>query len=371
MFKRITSGLTIFFIGGILFTLSAWCLWKTPERYSESERRALTTMPELSVSSILNGTFTGKFETYAADQFPLRDRFRSLKSFAEFNLFQKTDSNDLYLMDGHISKLEPEINTAMLDHAAERFSWIYETYLKEHDRNLYFSIIPDKNKFLAAQNGYPAMDYAAFEQYMREKTDYMQYIDISELLTIDDFYKTDTHWKQECIVDIAEKFLQEMGITSEDSREDYIQNVSETPFYGVYYGQAALSLPPDTLTYLTNETLDSCIVTSYDTGTPVSVPLYDLDAAKGKDPYEMFTSGSDALITIENPNADTDRELILFRDSFGSSIAPLFVRSYTKITLVDIRYIQSSMLKNFIDFENQDVLFLYSTLLLNSSMGMR
>lgn len=371
MFKRITSGLTILLTGGILFSFSAWCMLKDPDLYSDSERRALAHMPEFSVSSVLSGNFTGNFETYAADQFPVRDHFRSLKAFAERKLFHKTDSNNIYLMDGYLGKLEPDMNTAMFDHAAERFSWIYKTYLKDTDTRLFFSVIPDKNKFLAAENGYPAMDYTAAMQYMREKTDYMEYIDISELLTIDDFYRTDTHWKQECIVDIAEKFLHEMGITADVSGENYVQNVSETPFYGVYYGQAALDLPPDTLTYLTNDVLDSCVVTSYDTGMPKEVPLYDLEAAKGKDPYEMFTSGSDALITIENPNADTDRELILFRDSFGSSIAPLFVSSYAKITLVDIRYIQSSMLKNFIDFSDQDVLFLYSTVLLNNSMGMR
>ena len=85
----------------------------------------------------------------------------------------------------------------------------------------------------------------------------------------------------------------------------------------------------------------------------------------------MFAGGSDALVTIENPDADTERELILFRDSFGSSIAPLFMAGYSKVTLVDIRYIQSSMLGQFIEFDDQDVLFLYSTLLLNNSMGMR
>ena len=74
-----------------------------------------------------------------------------------------------------------------------------------------------------------------------------------------------------------------------------------------------------------------------------------------------------AYITIENPNATTGKELIIFRDSFGSSLAPLLVEGYEKITLVDIRYLRSDMLSKFITFENQDVLFLYSTLVLNNS----
>ena len=91
----------------------------------------------------------------------------------------------------------------------------------------------------------------------------------------------------------------------------------------------------------------------------------------GKDPYEMFLAGSDALLVIDNPNATTDKELIVFRDSFGSSLLPLMMESYAKVTVVDIRYISSSLLGNFIEFKDQDVLFLYSTLVLNSSTAFK
>ena len=74
-----------------------------------------------------------------------------------------------------------------------------------------------------------------------------------------------------------------------------------------------------------------------------------------------------SLLRIENPHADTDRELIIFRDSFGSSMAPLLAKGYKTVTVVDIRYLSSAMLGRFIDFHGQDVLFLYSTLVLNNS----
>ena len=60
--------------------------------------------------------------------------------------------------------------------------------------------------------------------------------------------------------------------------------------------------------------------------------------------------------------------MLLFRDSFGSSIAPLFVDNYSKITLIDIRYISSKILSEYINFNNQDVLFLYSSLVLNQNI---
>ena len=96
-----------------------------------------------------------------------------------------------------------------------------------------------------------------------------------------------------------------------------------------------------------------------------------MEKANGRDPYEMFMSGSDALLTVENPNCNNDKHLIMFRDSFGSSISPLFIESYSKITLIDIRYISSDMLGQFVNFENSDVLFLYSTLVLNNSLSFK
>ena len=74
------------------------------------------------------------------------------------------------------------------------------------------------------------------------------------------------------------------------------------------------------------------------------------------------------MISIENPNSKNNKELLLFRDSFGSSIAPLLIQNYSKITLVDLRYISSKMLGEFIKFNDQDVLFLYSTVVLNQNI---
>lgn len=355
--------LAVFIFGSSVF---AWV--KAPDDYSESERRALAAFPELSAESILSGKFMTSFEDYTLDQFPLRDLFRRIKALTEFNVFNKKDNNDLYIADDYVSKLEYPLSEEMLTNSADKFTWLYENYMADKDINVYFSVIPDKNYFLAEKNGYLSMNYDALVSFMKEKTSYMEYIDIFDLLSIDDYYRTDTHWKQESIVDIAQRLAEKMG--TEISGE-YEVNTVDGPFYGVYYGQSALPLEPDTLKYLTNSTLDSCIVNSFNTGVAVKKDMYDMEAAVGRDPYEMFLCGSDPLVTIENPNAKTDKELVIFRDSFGSSLTPLLSEGYAKIYVVDIRYIQSAMLGNFIDFNNQDVLFIYSTLLLNSSAAFK
>ena len=59
---------------------------------------------------------------------------------------------------------------------------MYETYLKDTCVNVYLSVIPDKNYFLAAENGYPAMDYEKFFALMRQTDEFADYIDLTSTL---------------------------------------------------------------------------------------------------------------------------------------------------------------------------------------------
>ena len=97
--------------------------------------------------------------------------------------------------------------------------------------------------------------------------------------------------------------------------------------------------------------------------------VYDLEKYQSSaDKYNLYLSGPTSIITIDNPNTKTKKELILFRDSFGSSIAPLLIENYRKITLIDFRYINEKLIEQYIKFENQDILFLYSVPVLNSGI---
>jgi len=359
--------LTVVFVL-MLSTLTLCCWFKPHTVYSESERRLTAEKPELSVISLASGEFMKGFEQYVVDQFPARDGFRTIKAVFATHFFNKKDNNGLYVTDGHISKVEYPVNPEMVDNAESKFNFLYDKYMKDKNVNVYLSLIPDKNYFLAEKNGYPSINYSKFINDFKNRMDYMQYIDILPLLSIDDFYKTDSHWKQECITDIAEHIASEMGA---DAKSEYVENTLEKPFKGVYLGQSAIPFKPDTIKYLTNDVLSTCEVNYFDTGKAVKGELYNMEKANGKDPYEMFLSGTSALIEIKNPNAKSEKELVVFRDSYGSSLIPLLIPGYSKITVVDIRYIQSSFVGSFVKFDSQDVLFLYSTTLINNSMAMR
>lgn len=364
--NKLRMVLTIVLLGVFLAAFSLWAVLKPADAFSEAERRTLAQMPAATGQTLLSGTFADRFEDYATDQFPLRGEFRTLKAFTATGLLHQRDNNGLYRVGDHLAKLEYPMNESSLENAATRFGYLYETYLKEAGARVYFSLIPDKNFFMAAPNGYPSMDYTAFADDLQQKLPYMKYIDLFDLLELEDYYRTDAHWRQEKLLPVAARLANGMGLTLTGS---YTQKTLEKPFYGVYYGQAALPIAPEPMNYLTGGAIDAATVYNYETNTTGSV--YDMEKAVGHDPYEMFLSGSVSLLRIENPQNTSGRRLVLFRDSFGSSLTPLLIEGYSSITLVDIRYLASNRLGKYVDFTDCDVLFLYSTGVLNNSSTLK
>ncbi len=345
----------------LLLGLSLFSWFKPVTEFSLSERRLLAKFPVITADKIFSGKFMTDFESYSVDQFPLRDTFRTWKALANKYIFAMSDNNGIYYKDGYLSKTEYPMNEDKITLAGEKFKFVYDKYLKDANVNAYLAVVPDKNYFLN-EGERLSFDYDEFAKQMQSATPFLTYIDIFDTLSLDSFYKTDTHWRQEEIIGTAKKIATQMGV---ELKCEYTENTLKNEFFGVYHGQSALPIDGEELKYLTNSHTENAVVFDYQNNKEMSV--YDMEKAIDKDPYEMFLGGSLSLITIENENAATDKHLVLFRDSFGSSIAPLFIEGYKKITVVDIRYIQPAVIGNFIDFENADVLFLYSTLVLNNS----
>lgn len=362
MTERKKNRVTLCLLAALLAGFGLWGLVRPGQDISDVERRKLAQRPELTADALLTGTFQRQTEKWAADQFPLRQSFRRIKAAVNTYVLGQWDTNGVYLAEGYAERLDYPIRAESLAHAAGRMQYLYERYLQESGGQLYLAVIPDKNAFLAAENGYPTMDYAALTEQLRQQTPFLQYIDLSGQLTKEDYYRTDLHWRQERLEGVARYLAGAMGTQLMGT---YRQVTLPRPFYGVYYGYAALPMEPDALTYLTGDALEKYRVYNYETDSWGGV--YDLEKAEGRDMYEVFLSGSVSLLRIENPEAETERELVIFRDSFASSLAPLLAEGYRAVTLIDIRYIPSAYLGSYVDFSGKDVLFLYSTGVLNHS----
>ena len=358
--KRTISLILILAIWG---GLAAFAWVKAPAEVSDAERRPLEQFPAVSGESLLSGQFMKDFADYAVDQFPLRDGFRTLNAYLTYYLLGQKDNNGIYLSDGYAAKMDYPLDEGSVSNALTRFMELHELYLEGSE--VHFALVPDKSYYLAEEAGVLSIDYDALYAHVAESLPWAELIDLREYLTIDDYYRTDTHWRQEQIVPAAQAIAEKLGVTVPEFDKMQI----DRPFYGVYYGQAALPMEPDTMYYLTNGVLENCTVTIHDSGTTAAV----LDTTKlgSRDLYDVFLSGGAAVLEISNPAGQAGKELIVFRDSFGSSMVPLLVNDYETVWVLDTRYVNPAMLGNFVDFHGQDVLFLYSTLILNSSSALR
>ncbi len=349
-----------------VYLAMAAAAWLRPaDESSDAERRLLAQMPTLTAESLLDTSFMADFESYTLDQFPLRDAFRRLKATVHYGLLRQQDNNGIYIAGGYAAEQCYPLDEQSLQHALRRFEKIYELYLKDAGCEIFTAVVPDKGYYLSDASGHLTMDYAALFAQVQAQMPWASYVDLTQCLTEASYYRTDTHWRQECLLPVAQQLSEAMGVDGPDAQSFRLTTL-ERPFYGVYCGQAALPLQPDTMCLLESALLEECTVYNYTDGTTGAV--YDRTRLDAKDLYEVYLSGAQSLLRIENPNAQTDRELIVFRDSFASALVPLLMQDYAAVTLVDIRYIMPERLGTLLDFTNTQVLFLHSTLVLNKNL---
>lgn len=342
-----------------IFSLFIINIVKKDTLISKSERRKLAQFPEFSSKSIFDGTFFHKFDNYTTDQFFQRDKFRLLK--VNIELKTKHNYNDLYVYNNYIIKQTYPLSETSISRLTKKINYLKENYLKNNE--IYFSIIPDKNYYVS--NGNLKLDYSKMEEMLKTNLSYANYINIFNTLSIENYYKTDTHWKQETLIDVANKFAHEMNFNISNS----YQKKKITKFLGVYAGQLPIKNNYEDINILINDSINNSKVYNYETKKITQV--YDLTKINSIDKYDIYLSGATPLITITNELSDNTKELIVFRDSYGSSLIPLFISGYKKITMIDTRYISPKILNRYIEFNNQDVLFLYSALLINDSSSLK
>ena len=354
--REILSSAVFIIVIGVIFMLNL--IIPAPE-VLRAERRIPAKFPGLSTGAVLSGDFMRKFGDYAADRFVFRDTFRAIHSFMVFDMFMQTDKAGLYRSNNVGAGEFRRTDTTSFRQTSERIKKAAESF-GDLDMNIYFTIVPDKSVF--AERYMPGFDLGTAEGILFDVLGDYEYIPLMEVLDADCFYKTDLHWNQSMISSVANHILASMGAIR---IFDEFPNTRVGEFRGVYAGQLALPISADILAYVEVPGIRANYLNEksleFEDG-----PVYDTDRLAGVDPYDFFLRGPQPLIVIENYDAP-ERELYLFRDSFGSSLAPLLAASYSRITVIDLRYIHLSLISQFIDFTpGSDVLFIYSSQIFNN-----
>lgn len=219
------------------------------------------------------------------------------------------------------------------------------------DARVYYALIPDKEYYTNVEN---ESFYSVLLDLTRENApEGTKEVALSPLLSVSDYYPDDRHWRQENLYPVAARIAGAMGTVIEDPavfREERWEDMA----------------------YLCSPVLDACSVLFYTMGeNGISTEAGDLYRKTPGAGYSLFLSGAQALVRIDNPLCENGRTLILFRDSFASSLAPLLVGGCSRIWLVDTRYLSHRLLAEipeFIEESAPDILFLYSAAALSGTV---
>ena len=265
---------------------------------------------------------------------------------------------DGYYMDD-IGALRPE----SVSKFADKITSLCDKYLAGAN-SVSYAVIPSKSYFVNDRLE-TSFDFDGMQRMLAEQITCAQQIDLAGALTLEDYYKTDPHWRQERLQGVLDRLGEKLNFSV--SLDSFTAHTVEN-FTG-QHGQKKENFPSEQLVYLTSAATDGADVDNWQNKEFRAV--YNTAALDTDSAYDLFLSGPTPLEVITNPAASSDRELVIFRDSYTSALAPLLIGEYKSITLIDIRYMLSAYLGDYVDFDGKDVLFLYNDQVVNHSEMLR
>ena len=290
--RRIQAVLTVVLLSAVVLGFGLTELLRPDEELSRTERRKLAQAPEVSWETVSSGDYGEDLETYLSDQFPLRDQLRTAMGTFRTKVLGQKDNNGYFDQDGWLCKMEDPLKPEQVQWATDKITALCDTLLE--GSTVRWAVVPDKSQLSGTEH--PALDLEALRQQIAASVpEGVEEIPLADLLELEDYYRTDTHWRQERIQPVADRILEAFGAQGEDRT---YESHTLSGFTGVYYGPAALPSEPEDIVYLTDEVTENAVVTSAEVqGT---LPVYELDKFEGLDSYDIFLGGAQAVVTIEN-----------------------------------------------------------------------
>jgi hypothetical protein len=361
--KRANLVVAITFIT-FVFGLTAADLVAAPTEVSIAERRKLAQRPAFSLERALEGRFAGDYARFLQDQVVFRDGWRAIKAWVELRVLRKRENNDVYVIDSNLYDKFYGINQRYIERAAGLIDRLVAMIDADH---VYLSVIPSKAHTLD-RDGYLLSDQGEIAGYLESHVN-ASYIDLMDLLReggTDLYYRTDHHWTTQGAIQAYRALVAAMGY---EPVEDYDFEQITDVYVGSNYGKAALrSIEKDRIYLAHNPGLDHLVVCRYETADVFECfdSVYFGDKASGLDPYDVFLGGAGPVIVIENNRAQSDEEVVIFKDSYAHALAPFLAQHFSRVTLLDLRYARKEYILDHFDLSGNTVLFLYSTTILNT-----
>lgn len=332
-----------------IFGMAIWFLFSPKSDYSSAEKRYLQQFPDTSLESITNGTFSEEFESFFADQFPMRNLWVGFNAY--FSLYTGNNGangvynckND-YLINvpvstdnnidknlGAITKLKNSNDVPMTVMFAPSTGYIADDVLpavhNKYNDDEYFENISNT----LSQNG---INFVDLRETFRE-----EYKNGTQL-----YYKTDHHWTTAGAYTAYTKLCESLRITP--TPKDSFDIKSYDGFYGTTYSTSGFLLTPADKIEVWNNPANTeeniKVKITEGTQTKEYSSMFFYDHLEEDDKYPVFIDGNHALTEITNSDANGGT-LVMIKDSFSHCLAPFLVDNYSKVILVDMRYYKLSV----------------------------
>lgn len=348
MKKRNIVSLVLFC--GILAVFTALSIFGEEQEFSEKENRILQTKPEIYPEALLDGSFQEEYEAYLNDQFTHRDSWVDL-SVKMSRAAGKKDINGVYIgKDGYLLEkyTDEDFNSETVEeniyYLSDFLNVMTEEYGAEHVNCL---MVPAKanvleNKLPVHAVGYPEERIISEIRGSLEEPGIL--LDLTDTLKEHQdeyiYYRTDHHWTTLGAYYAYAAWAERTGHKAK-LPEAYTIETAASDFYGTTYNKVYLKVPADNVQLFRSR--GQRVSVDQNDGEKVSDSFYFPDDIEDEsDKYRVFLGGNTAKIEIET-NADTDKRLLLIKDSFANCFVPFLAEDYGKITMIDFRYYSDTL----------------------------
>ncbi len=360
---------TIVLFTSIILIIMIVTMIMPKKEFSARENRYLESKPEIQPEAILDGEYQKNYESYINDQFVGRDIMMQLSSYTRMILGIK-EINGVYLgRNGYlIEKHDKEEFEA--DNALKNGKYLAE-FVKEYSEiaKCCIILVPTSSEILSdklpshakpySQQTYIDKVYQAVEDINQDMAD--RTIDASHALKEHSgeeiYYRTDHHYTQLGAYYVYRSWAEGIGLNVRKLSDYKVSEVTGN-FYGTLDSKTHLAKKGDTICiYESKEDIELTI--KCNEGEETNDSLYDYNALKKRDKYSVFLGGNNPILQITT-DADSNRRILVVKDSFAHSFIPFMVNDFSQIDVVDIRYYNKSIKELIASGNYTDILVLYN-----------
>lgn len=332
--------------------------------YSVQEKRNLAQLPPISPGAIADGSFMNDMEEYAADQFPGRNVWMMVKTSLDRALGQNESQGIFLCSEGYLMEAfeQPDADNQM--ETINSIADFSKTYVSS---NMYLLLVP--NAVSVYEELLP--DYAPTE----DQNSYMDtFFDaLSSCMTCIDvraafqeakeatplYYRTDHHWTTQGAWLAYQCAANVMNLTDEMR---YTDSVICNDFSGSLASASGfIPKQKDSIrVFLPDESRETVFYTvTYEQEMEKAASCYQTACLDSDDPYQVFFGGNHAVMTIDT-SLDSERSLLILKDSYANCFIPFLINEYRTITVIDPRYYYDNIDILMKTNAYTDVLFLYN-----------